>query len=99
MLPTSTFHSLGFFVASAFLEIVQLANGDIVLKRSDAEEEPLVNIHFSEASKVFIGDAGLDIAKIMIQAGIQAAAHISEKQRESDESALSVTNSEEHTLH
>ena len=70
-------------VSSSFLEIVQLPNGEIVLQRSsgdraDEEEsraEPLVNIRFSEESRDYIGDAHLDIAKVMIQAGIQAAAH------------------------
>jgi len=65
-------------VSSSFLEIVQLANGEIALKRSDDEGEPLVNIRFSEEAHNYIGAAGLDIAKVMIQAGIQAAAHINE---------------------
>lgn len=63
---------------SAFLEIVQLASGEIVLRNSDGEGEPLVNIRFSEAAKDYIGNSDVDIAKVMIQAGIQAAAHINE---------------------
>ncbi|MEH6556657.1 MAG: hypothetical protein V7459_05485 [Oceanicoccus sp.] len=63
---------------SAFLEIVQLASGEIVLRNSDGEGEPLVNIRFSAAAKDYIGDSEVDIAKVMIQAGIQAAAHINE---------------------
>ena len=65
---------------SSFLEIIQLANGEIVLQRADEEGEPLVNIRFSEESRGYIGEAELDIAKIMIQAGMQAVAHISEEQ-------------------
>ena len=65
---------------SPFLEIIQLANGEIVLQRADEEGEPLVNIRFSKESRDYIGDAELDIAKAMIQAGIEAAAYIGEIQ-------------------
>jgi len=64
-------------VAASFLEIVELEGGEIVLQRADDEGEPLVSITFSEETKAFIDDARLEVAKIMIQAGIQAAAHIS----------------------
>ena len=74
---------------SSFLEIIQLANGEIVLQRADEEGEPLVNIRFSEESRDYIGEAELDIAKVMIQAGMQAAAHISEEQARSDRSGAS----------
>lgn len=65
-------------MSSSFLEIVQLANGDIVLQSADEEREPLVNISFSEESLSYIGGAGLDIARAMIQAGIQAVARMDE---------------------
>ncbi len=96
---------------SSFLEIIQLANGEIVLQRADGEGEPLVNIRFSEESREYIGEAELDIAKVMIQAGIQATAHIHEASstdlegKESDESVSSdrspedVVENEERTLH
>lgn len=61
-------------MSSQFLEIVQLKNGDIVLKRSDDEGEPLISICFSDESKSYIGESRIEIAKVMIQAGIQAAA-------------------------
>ncbi len=69
---------------SSFLEIIQLANGEIVLQRADDEGEPLVNIRFSEESRDYIGEAEMDIAKVMIQAGMQAVAHISEEQAKKD---------------
>ncbi len=56
-----------------------MADGEIVLQRADEQGEPLVNIRFSEESRVYLNDAQLDIAKVMIQAGIQAAAHLNEQ--------------------
>ena len=72
---------------SAFLEIVQLASGEVVLRNSDGEDEPLVNIKFSAAAKNHIGNSEVDIAKVMIQAGIQAAAHINEARMAGNETA------------
>jgi hypothetical protein len=57
---------------AAFLEIVELANGDIALRRPDDKTDPLVSIHFSEESKHFLGDIRQLVAKAMIEAGIQA---------------------------
>ncbi|MCZ6829653.1 MAG: hypothetical protein O7F73_08710 [Gammaproteobacteria bacterium] len=66
-------------MASAFLEIVELANGDIVLQRAEDEGEPLVVIRFSEESRVYLFDATLEVARVMIQAGMQAAASMAEQ--------------------
>ena len=66
-------------MTSSFLEIVELANGDIVLQRAEDEGEPLVLIQFSEESRVYMMDATLEVARAMIQAGIQAAASIIEQ--------------------
>ncbi|WP_101759611.1 hypothetical protein [Oceanicoccus sp. KOV_DT_Chl] len=84
-------------MSSSFLEIIELPSGEIVLKRSDEDgSEPLVNIRFSDESKAYMGDAGLDVAKVMIQAGIQAAAHITEETLEDD---AIVEEEITHTLH
>lgn len=66
-------------MSSSFLEIVELPNGDIVLQRSDEDDEPLVVIQFSEESRVYLNDATLEVARVMIQAGIQAAAQMAEQ--------------------
>ncbi len=63
-------------MTSSFLEIIELDNGDIVLKRADSEGEPLVNIRFSDESKHYMPDSKLEIARVMIQAGIEAAAEM-----------------------
>jgi hypothetical protein len=66
-------------VSSSFLEIVELPNGDIVLQRSDEDAEPLVVIQFSEESRVYLMDGTLEVARAMIQAGIEAAAHMADQ--------------------
>ncbi|MFK8019427.1 MAG: hypothetical protein AB8B86_06650 [Pseudomonadales bacterium] len=63
---------------SSFLEIVELPNGDIVLLRADGEGDPLVNIRFSDESKSYMPDSRLEIARAMIQAGIETAVMLSE---------------------
>lgn len=61
------------------LEIVDLGDGEIVLQRADDDSEPLVTITFSEESRLYLMDNGLEVAKAMIQAGIQAAATLAEQ--------------------
>ncbi len=56
-----------------------MPNGDIVLQRSDEDGEPLVVIQFSEESRVYLMDGTLEVAKAMIQAGIQAAAQMADQ--------------------
>ena len=74
-------------MSSSFLEIVELPNGDIVLQRTEDDGaggesevgEPLVVIQFSEESRVYLMDGSLEVARAMIQAGIQAAAQMAEQ--------------------
>lgn len=73
------------YLTSSFLEIIELPNGDIVLKRADGDGEPLVNIRFSDESKHYMPDSKLEIARVMIQAGIEAAAELN-----AEENSLSV---------
>lgn len=65
---------------TSLLEIVDCGNGEIVLQHADDDSEPLVSIRFSDEARVYMMDNGLEVAKAMIQAGIQAAAHISEQE-------------------
>ncbi len=66
-------------MATSLLEIVDLGDGEIVLQRAEDDSEPLVRISFSEESQVYLMDNGLEVAKAMIQAGIQAAATLAEQ--------------------
>ena len=65
---------------SSLLEIVDLGDGEIVLQRTGDDAEPLVTIQFSDETRIYLMDNGLEVAKAMIQAGIQAAAIIAEQQ-------------------
>ncbi len=66
-------------MSASLLEIVDLGDGEIVLQRADDDSEPLVTIRFSEESRVYMMDNSLEVAKAMIQAGIQAAAEMAEQ--------------------
>jgi hypothetical protein len=54
------------------LELVELANGDVVLQRSEGDENPLVTIRFSAETKEHINGSCLEVARAMVQAGIEA---------------------------
>ena len=64
---------------TSLLEIVDLGDGEIVLQRADDDREPLVTIRFSEESRLYIMDNGLEVAKAMIQAGLQAVSNLSDQ--------------------
>ena len=81
-------------MSTSLLEIIDLGNGEIVLQRSDDSSDPLVTIKFSEESQIYLLENGLEVAKVMIQAGIQAAAAIVQESDEHDDEIGS-----SHTLH
>ena len=66
-------------MSTSLLEIVDLGDGVIVLQRADDDSEPLVRINFSGESQLYLMDNGLEVAKAMIQAGLQAAAVMAEQ--------------------
>jgi hypothetical protein len=63
----------------SYLELVELANGDVVLQRSEGDENPLVTIKFSKETREHIVGSVLDVARAMVQAGIEAAATSAEE--------------------
>lgn len=83
-------------MSSSILEIIELANGEVVLQHADQEGEPLVNIRFSEESRAFMSDSCIDVAKAMIQAGIEAAAAIAD---EKGVAKAEIVESVEYTVH
>ncbi len=79
-------------MSASLLEIVDLGDGEIVLQRADDAAEPLVTIRFSDETRIYLMDNGLEVAKAMIQAGIQTAAAIAEQaEAEADETAPPAT--------
>lgn len=63
---------------NSVLELVELPNGDIALCRAGETDEPLVSIRFSPESLEYLGGNRLEVARAMIQAGMEAADHIVE---------------------
>lgn len=67
----------------SFYEILEMPNGDVVLQRSDAtSDEPLVCIRFSAESLAYLGEAKFEVAKAMIEAGMDAASELAEHHRD-----------------
>ena len=62
---------------SSLYEIVMLADGEVVLQRANDEGEPLIRINFSDEAKFYLNDTCIDIAKAMIDAGIDAVEQLS----------------------
>ncbi len=86
-------------MSSSFLEIVELSDGEIVLQQADdSDGEPLVTIRFSDESRAYMMDACIDVAKVMIQAGIQAAVQISD-QFEIDDEPQAETETSDRVIH
>lgn len=65
-------------MSTSLLEIVDLGNGEVVLQRVEGDSEPLVSIQFSDEANAYLMGNNLEIAKIMIQAGIEAAAQMAD---------------------
>lgn len=57
---------------SNYLELTQLSDGTIVLRRSDDHDNPIVKIEFSADTKEFLNGSELTVAKEMIKAGIES---------------------------
>lgn len=83
----------------SYLELVELPNGDIVLQRSEDDGEPLVTIRFSSESRDYLAGAPLEVARVMIQAGINATAEGGDEPPVDDESELDDVLEEPKTLH
>eukprot|EP01026_Neomeris_dumetosa_P031256 TRINITY_DN24807_c0_g1_i3.p1 TRINITY_DN24807_c0_g1~~TRINITY_DN24807_c0_g1_i3.p1 ORF type:complete len:105 (-),score=18.08 TRINITY_DN24807_c0_g1_i3:48-335(-) len=78
---------------STLFEIVELPDGEIALRRADESGEPLVSIRFSKESLYFLNESKIDIAKAMIEAGLEAAGEIQEMKDEEPKARG------EHTIH
>ncbi|MEK9576956.1 MAG: hypothetical protein ACPH55_01095 [Luminiphilus sp.] len=86
-------------MSTSLLEIVDLGDGEVVLQRADDDSEPLVSIQFSEEASAYLMENNLEVAKVMIQAGIQAAAKMAEMSGVEMETSESTEKAEQRTLH
>lgn len=57
---------------TSFLEIVELPDGRIALRRGD-DEEVLVTLEFSEDAKAFLQGQHIEVAKAMFNVGVEMA--------------------------
>ncbi len=62
---------------TSFLEIVEMPDGRIVLRRAD-EEEALVTLEFSGDAKDFLQGQHVEVAKAMFNVGVQMAGRLAE---------------------
>ncbi|WP_045861467.1 hypothetical protein [Teredinibacter purpureus] len=84
---------------SMLYEIVELADGEIALQKDEEGSEPLVRIKFSEESLYFLNEAKFDIAKAMIEAGLEAASDIQDSSNPQEQESREEGKVEEFTLH
>ena len=54
----------------ALLELVELANGDVALRKAESTDEPIVSISFSKESRENMQQNKMDIARAMVEAAI-----------------------------
>ncbi|APQ11501.1 ABC transporter ATP-binding protein [Pseudomonas oryzihabitans] len=64
-------------MTTAYLEIVELSDGRIVLRRAD-DEEALVTLEFSNDAKDFLHGQQIEVAKAMFNLGVQMAGRLAE---------------------
>ena len=62
---------------TSFLEIVELPDGRIVLRRSE-DQEALLTLDFSADAKGFLQGQHVEVAKAMIGVGVQMAGRLAE---------------------
>ena len=66
-------------MSTSILEIVELSEGEVVLQNAEGDSSPLVTIRFSDETSLYLMGNGLEVARAMIQAGIQAATELAER--------------------
>lgn len=65
------------FMPTSFLEIVELPDGRIELRRAE-DEGSLVTLNFSEDAKAFLQGQHVEVAKAMLSVGVQMAGRLVE---------------------
>ena len=79
------------------LEIVELPDGKIILRRGE-EEAPIVTLTFSREARDFLKERYIDVAKSMFHAGLQTAGQLHDDEQE-ELDALESLDPATHTIH
>ncbi|CAD5108831.1 hypothetical protein [Zestomonas carbonaria] len=69
---------------TSFLEIIELPDGRIALRRAE-DEETLVTLEFSGDAKAFLQGYHVEVAKAMLNVGVQMAGRLAEGDFEREE--------------
>lgn len=56
------------------LEIVELENGELAIRSAESDSEPMIKVNFSDDLRDKLSDQYLDVARVMLTAGIQMVA-------------------------
>jgi hypothetical protein len=72
------------FMPTSFLEIVELPDGRIELRRAE-DEGSLVTLDFSEDAKAFLQGQHVEVAKAMLSVGVQMAGRLVEGEIDKEE--------------
>jgi hypothetical protein len=84
-------------MSRTLFEILVLPNGDIALQRANEKDEPLISISFSDEMQEFLLDAKMDVAKVMIDSGIELFEQLGSDSLSMDEISQEI--SSPHVLH
>ncbi|BBM03861.1 hypothetical protein [Microbulbifer sp. GL-2] len=85
-------------MSSETFEIIELANGDVALRRAGHKEDPLVSISFSAESLQFLRKHKVAVARAMLEAGIEAVQNLDDLEPgyfEEEDESMPVN----HTIH
>lgn len=66
-------------------EIVELADGRIGLRRAGEDGEPLIVVQFSAEAQDHLTDVRFDVAKVMIEAGLEAVGDLVDEAHTAEE--------------
>lgn len=69
---------------TTFLEIVELPDGRIVLRRAE-DQVALVTLDFSARARAFLQNQHVEVAKAMLNVGVQMAGQLVAGELEADE--------------
>nr|WP_320135130.1 hypothetical protein [uncultured Amphritea sp.] len=66
-------------MSDMFLEIIELDDGQIALRRADSNDEPIMRISFSNDVREQLDEECIDVAKVMLTAGIHMISDLNVK--------------------